>query len=441
MSAVHAPAPACDVVALHERYRRVRNRTAELAAGLSDADATVQSMPDASPAKWHLAHTTWFFEEFLLVPAHGDAVRHDPRFGFLFNSYYESVGERHARPHRGMLTRPSLEAVLDYRAAVDARMRPLFEGLDPADDERRALLELGIAHEEQHQELLLTDIIHLFAQSPLRPALREDDRAASARATACSDAPCAWHAFDGGIVESGAAPGAGFHFDCEAPRHRTVVAPFELASRAVTNAEWMAFIRAGGYADALLWLSDGIDAVRANDWSAPLYWHRRNGAWWTMTLHGARPVDPDAPVVHVSHYEADAFARFAGARLPTEHEWEHAAQASGAAPGLPGQDGFVESDRLRPSVQRPVAGQVAGQGRPVGLYGDVWEWTSSAFLPYPGFTAPVGAVGEYNGKFMSNKTVLRGGSCATSVEHVRSSYRNFFPPDTRWQFAGLRLAR
>lgn len=463
MSAVLAPTVgACDVAAdvvadvagLRARYERVRSRTLSLVAGLSDADATVQSMPDASPAKWHLAHTTWFLEEFLLVPAHGEAVRHDRDFAFLFNSYYESVGERHERPRRGMLTRPSLDAVRDYRSAVDARVLALLDGFDAIDAERRALLELGFAHEEQHQELLLTDILHLFAQSPLRPALRGGDDHGDALAFALDrasarTAPLSWRAFDGGIVETGAPAGDGFRFDCEGPRHRNVVPRFELASRAVTNAEWMAFIEAGGYADPLLWLSDGLDAVRANGWTAPLYWHRRDGAWWTMTLQGACPVDPDAPVVHVSHYEADAFARFAGARLPTEHEWEHAVTASGAVPGAAGQDGFVESGRLRPAVQSVVDGSadgiargaIGGHDAPLGLYGDVWEWTSSAFLPYPGFTAPAGAVGEYNGKFMSNKTVLRGGSCATSVEHVRASYRNFFPSDVRWQFAGLRLAR
>ena len=430
--------------ALRGRLERVRERSAALAATLTDADATVQSMPDASPAKWHLAHTSWFFEEFALVPAFGEGARHDPDFAFLFNSYYESVGKRHARPRRGMLTRPSLDAVLGYRRAVDDGLAALFEA-GAVDGARAELLALGCAHEEQHQELLLTDVLHLFAANPLRPAFRAPAGAAPVPPPGPSsgpDAPGRWCAFDGGTVETGAGapdPGADpletFRFDCETPRHRHVLEPFELAERAVTNAQWIAFIDAGGYADPLAWLADGIDAARANGWRAPLYWFREGddpeGDWWTMTLHGPAPVDPHAPVAHVSHYEADAFARFAGARLPTEHEWERAA---GDAPVT---GNFVESERLRPCRQDPSP----GRARPVGLFGDVWEWTSSAFLAYPGFRPPPGAVGEYNGKFMSNRIVLRGGSCATSIEHVRPSYRNFFAPDARWQFSGVRLAR
>ncbi len=337
-------------------------------------------MPDASPTKWHLAHTTWFFETFVL----GRRSEH----AHLFNSYYEALGPRVARASRGLISRPSLAEVRAYRARIDDEVLRRGGG-DPA------LLELGLHHEQQHQELLLTDIQHALAQNPLRPVYREGNELVPA-ATA---APLRWQRHDGGLVHLGH-DGTAFSFDNERPRHRVFVEPFELANRLVTNAEWVEFMKDGGYTRPELWLSDGWATVQAERWSAPLYWEQRDGAWWHFTLHGLRPVEPAAPVAHVSHYEADAFARWAGARLPTEAEWE-----------------------LAP------------------LFGACWQWTSSAYLPYPGFAPQAGAVGEYNGKFMSGQLVLRGGSCFTPPGHVRPSYRNFFPPAARWQVTGLRLAR
>ena len=386
-----------------ERYRSVRRRTETLAAPLSPEDQAAQSMPDASPTKWHRAHTTWFFETFLLVPFLPDYEVYDPTFGYLFNSYYEAMGPRQPRPQRGLLTRPSAQTVGAYRAHVDNAMARLLSG--PLTPEIRERLELGLAHEEQHQELILMDVLHLFAQSPLSPAYQ-----AGGPSPRPDPGPQRFHRFAGGLVEIGACEG-GFAFDNERPRHKTYVAPFRLSDRLVTNGEWLAFIEAGGYGKAELWLSEGWAKVQEEGWEAPGYWRRGgDGAWTVMTLRGRHPVDPNAPVVHVSHYEAAAYAAWAGRRLPTEAEWEAAATASGVSPSLR------------------------------QLYGAAWQWTSSAYAPYPSFKPGPGALGEYNGKFMVNQMTLRGGCEATPPGHTRATYRNFFHPDRRWMFAGVRLA-
>jgi len=408
--------------ALTDRLMSVRQQTETLISGLSDADATAQSMPDASPAKWHLAHTTWFFEQFIVVPALGEDARYDQRFGFLFNSYYDAVGDRHARHQRGLLTRPSLDEVLAWREHVNGQLAQIAHSLTA---EQTDLIQLGIAHEEQHQELMATDILHLFAQNPLRPAFRSPEPLVS-RPFQTTDNR--WMPFEGGVHDIGSA-NQKFGFDCEKPRHRVMLAPFEIAHRAVTNAQWMAFIESGGYESPEHWLSDGFDKVRADKWMAPLYWFKHEGVWHTMTLRGPQLIDDDAPVCHISHYEAAAYASWVGARLPTEFEWEHAATHSSPTTN------FVESGRLRPAVQSAETDTLQG------MFGDVWEWISSAFLPYPEYQRDRGAIGEYNGKFMSGQMVLRGGSCVTPAGHIRASYRNFFHPDKRWQFAGLRLAR
>ena len=402
-----------------ERYRAVRAQSIGLCATLSDADATAQSMPDASPAKWHLAHTSWFFEEFMLAPVYGDKVRYHERFSFLFNSYYDAVGARHERPKRGLLTRPSLEEILSYRDHVDDRMSKLFTERSEANE----LLDLGLAHEQQHQELLLTDILHLFAQNPLQPALKGHVNLQTANLEAADQS---WDQFDGVLTEIGY-EGTDFAFDCETPQHPVVIRPFQLASRAVTNREWLAFMDDGGYETPAHWLSDGFATAQQNLWQAPLYWTKQGDCWHTMTLSGPQRVNLEAPVTHISFYEADAFATWAGARLPTEQEWEIAARDH-ATEGT-----FAGTGYYQPQVQSEPEGRY--------YFGDVWEWTASPFTPYPGYSPAAGAVGEYNGKFMSGQMVLRGGSCATPDAHIRSTYRNFFHPEKRWQFSGLRLAR
>ena len=405
---------------LARRYDQVRAQTLQLIEGLSAEDCALQSMPDASPLKWHLAHTTWFFETFVLERfARGHAPFH-PAYRYLYNSYYNAIGEQYPRARRGLLSRPALAEILRYRAHVDASMAALLTTQTLAVD-ALAILELGLHHEQQHQELMLTDFKHLLSLNPLAPAYREG---AFIPATAAS--AIQWHPFDKGIVEIGY-DSASFAFDNESPRHKQYVAAFELAHRPVSNGEYLAFIEDSGYRRPDLWLSDGWAAMTAQAWHAPAYWYEHDGARVEFTLKGMQPLDPARPVTHVSHFEADAYARWASARLPTEFEWEVAATH---APLL---GNFVESGELHPRAS-PSESMAA-------LYGDVWEWTQSSYAPYPGYRAAPGAVGEYNGKFMSNQYVLRGGSCATPQSHIRATYRNFFPSGARWQFSGIRLAR
>jgi ergothioneine biosynthesis protein EgtB len=418
--ATQANMPRSDEVA--ERFAAVRGLSLGLAAPLSDADATLQPCPDASPAKWHLAHTTWFFETFVLrdhVPGHRP---YDQRWAYLFNSYYEGEGERHPRPKRGMLSRPTLDEIRAWRAHVDAAVVRALPQLAPAG---LRTLELGLQHEQQHQELMLTDMLAAMAENPLKPALWPRSAAAAVREAP----PMGGVTRPGGVYEIGSS-GPGFAFDCERPRHPVALPPHELAERLVTNGEWLRFIAEAGYETPNLWLADGWDWVRREGVFAPLYWERDGEGWRRFGLDGLQPVDPAEPVCHVSYYEADAFARWAGARLPTEAEWEAAAGSADPASG---------NQLDAPGPARPRA---APDGRGLRqLFGDVWEWTGSAYLPYPGFRPEPGTVGEYNGKFMVNQMVLRGGSCATPRGHLRASYRNFFYPHQRWQYCGLRLAR
>ena len=404
---------------LADRFAAVRSLTLSIAAPLSDADATAQSMPDASPAKWHLAHTSWFFETFVLRDRVPGYRLHDERWPFLFNSYYEAEGKRHARDRRGMVTRPDLDEVRAYRAHVDAA---LMDALPMLDEEAQALVALGCHHEEQHQELMVTDLLHLFSENPLEPALYAPTR----KRPVAMPGPIGWIERGEGIVEIGH-DDAGFAFDCEGPRHRALLSAHAIADRTVTNREWQDFITAGGYRDPRHWLADGWAWVKAQGIEAPLYWEKRDGLWTRFGLDGRRPIDPAAPVTHVSFFEADAYASWAGARLPTEFEWEAAAAGHDAAGGNQLDTGAAVEPR--PTEDGP------------GFFGDVWEWTGSAYRPYPGFAAAEGAVGEYNGKFMSGQFVLRGGSCATPRGHARASYRNFFYPHQRWQFTGVRLAK
>jgi len=402
------------------RYAAVRRSTTNLCAPLSPEDCQIQSMPDASPAKWHLAHTTWFFETFVLERWQPSFRPFQPGYRVLFNSYYQTVGEQYSRPQRGMLSRPSLDEIVDYRRHVDeAVARLLAERGD--DSEMASLIEIGLHHEQQHQELILTDVKHALSYNPSYPAY-----AAALPAAPTTSTPLGWNGFAGDVCWIGH-QGEGFAFDNEGPRHRQIVEPFELGSRLVTNEEFIAFIDDGGYQRPELWLSDGWAAVQSYNWIAPLYWQRGDGDWMHFTLSGLLPIRASEPVCHVSYYEADAYARWCGARLPTEFEWEVAAQSVAA------RGNFVESGALR-----PLPSVDAGVGQ---LFGDVWEWTSSSYAPYPGYQPSAGALGEYNGKFMCNQMVLRGGSCATPQSHIRATYRNFFPPQARWQFSGIRLAR
>jgi ergothioneine biosynthesis protein EgtB len=503
------------------RFRQVRHFTEYLAEGLAPEDMVVQSMPDVSPTKWHLAHTSWFFEQFLLVPFLRGYAPLNPMYLYLFNSYYHQAGERHCRDQRGYISRPTVAEVRAYRHHVDEAMLELIGTLDEESSGRVApLLTLGLHHEQQHQELLLTDIKHVFSVNPLRPAYRNLGDAARAQGLAVAAPALGWTGYEGGLHEIGHVVGTGFAYDNEGPRHRHFLQPFELANRLVTNGEYLAFMEDGGYQRPELWLSMGWAAVQTHGWSEPFYWERREGRWRIFTLSGLRDLDPAEPVCHLNYFEADAYARWTGARLPTEAEWEVAAEVipiagnfvdtgalhpqrlgsnitagggsvreevgdgsigdtlvDGRSASLSGLAGFgaAEPAALRALGVAPPLGMASlaatsgvAEGDAVGsgmgqaspsprvpssapaaaasaglhqLYGDVWEWTSSPYTGYPGFRPAAGAVGEYNGKFMCNQFVLRGGSCATSWSHIRPTYRNFFPPDASWQFTGVRLAR
>jgi ergothioneine biosynthesis protein EgtB len=404
------------------QYRQVRQLSEQICAPLAIEDFVVQTMDDVSPPKWNLAHTTWFFETFLLKGFLAGYREFHPRFNYLFNSYYEAVGERHPRPGRGLLSRPTVEEVYRYRRHVDHSMMELLGQADEETWERLApLVALGLNHEQQHQELMITDLKHILAMNPLRPVYCER------RGGPAAASELRWFDYAGGVVEIGL-DGAGFSFDNERPRHKIYLEDFRLASRLVTNGEFLEFMEAGGYRQPKYWLSEGWAAVIEKGWDRPLYWEKAEGRWWQMTLSGFRRVDEHEPVCHVSYFEADAYARWRGKRLPTEGEWET------AAAGLP-----IEGNLLGQGAFHPMSAPEGGDA-PRQMYGDVWEWTQSQYSPYPGFQTEEGAIGEYNGKFMCNQFVLRGGSCATPADHIRPTYRNFFPPNARWQFTGIRLA-
>lgn len=421
-------------------YELIRGRSKQLVSGLTSEDMMLQSMEDASPAKWHLAHTTWFFEEFILKVKDAKYVSPDDRFAFLFNSYYVHAGPRHARSQRGLISTPNVDAVMAYRDHVDVAIGNLcLQSRDDIDDILK-LIELGCHHEMQHQELLVTDLLHGLSHNPLLPAF-----SAPEPMYVVGETPLSWIVNEGGLVEIGD-EGKGFSYDCEMPRHKTYLNPFKIASRPVTNSEWILFMEAGGYEDAKHWLSDGWATCEKEKWDCPLYWWKQDGVWWTFTLRGPQEVNLNAPVVHVSYYEADAYARFVGKRLPREAEWE-----------LVAREHAIDGNFLDDKVYRPLPASDAGNAdkstesadiddgagnKIIGhqFWGDVWEWTQSPFTPYPGFKPPHGAIGEYNGKFMSNQYVLRGGSCATPKAQMRATYRTFFYPHQRWQMLGLRLA-
>jgi ergothioneine biosynthesis protein EgtB len=408
---------------LSDRLFETRDRSLVIAEPLSAEDMTVQAMDDASPTKWHLAHVTWFFETFLLREHLPGYKVFDESFAYCFNSYYESLGARQPRPQRGLLSRPSTESVLAYRTHVDAGLRVLLEDRG-ADPKIAKLIEVGIQHEQQHQELMLTDILALFASNPLHPIYR-DQTISSPQA---ESPPQRWISGAGGIFDVGYR-GSGFCWDNERPSHRVLLHPHRIADRLVTNGEWLEFMRDGGYREPLLWLADGWARACSERWEAPGYWLMRDDAWHQMSLHGLRPIDPAAPVAHISYFEADAFARWAGKRLPTEHEWEIA--AANVTPG-------ITDPQSRPFIPQPA--RSGGEPDMQLAFGEVWQWTGSAYLAYPGYTPAAGAIGEYNGKFMVSQHVLRGSSCVTPPGHARVSYRNFFYPHQRWQFTGVRLA-
>jgi ergothioneine biosynthesis protein EgtB len=414
------------------RFHEVRSFTGKLAENLAPEDCVVQSMPDVSPAKWHLAHTTWFFETFILkkwVPGYRDAV---PEYAYLFNSYYNAAGTMHRRDLRGLISRPTVEETKKYRASIDSDIDALVAGADEKlFREIEPILTLGIHHEQQHQELLITDIKHVFAQNPLYPVFRQGGtRSPSPFDRAGTSRPTQFIEFDEATIEIGH-DGKGFSYDNEGPRHRALVLPFSLADQLVTNSEYLEFVADNGYSRSEFWLSLGWMTVNEQNWRAPFYWIQQDGEWWNFTLSGLRRVDPNEPVTHLSYFEADAYANWSGARLPTEFEWER------AAANIPVEGNFVEAERFHPSPLN----RAPGNGELAQMFGDVWEWTRSSYSPYPGYHAGPGALGEYNGKFMCNQYVLRGGSCATSRTHIRKTYRNFFQPEKRWQFMGVRLAR
>ena len=417
---------------LCDRFHQVRKFTNALCAGLEPEDCVVQSMPDVSPTKWHLAHTTWFFETFILkkfVPGYRAEV---PEYAYLFNSYYNAAGDMHRRDLRGLISRPTVNEAQRYRASIDSHIEDLLSNSDESLlHEIEPVIVLGIHHEQQHQELLITDIKHVLAQNPLYPVFRGRD-SAQRRPDAAARRPYEFVEFDEQITQIGH-NGDGFAYDNEGPRHKTLVPAFSLATRPTTNGEYIAFIEDNGYSRPEFWLSLGWMTANEQRWNAPLYWTKRDGAWWNFTLSGLRPVDQSEPVTHLSYFEADAYANWAGARLPTEFEWERAALS------WPIEGNFVENELFHPTtgpVEKPDQDRQLVQ-----MFGDVWEWTRSAYSPYPGYRAAPGALGEYNGKFMCNQYVLRGGSCATSRTHIRRTYRNFFQPEKRWQFNGIRLAR
>ena len=411
---------------LIEKYSAVRRFSEQLCKPLEKEDFVVQSMPDVSPTRWHLAHTAWFFETFILKPELQDYETPNALYNYMFNPYYNAVGQQFPRSERGNLSRPTVKEVFAYRHHVDQEIRRLFEILDKQKVTKlESIFVLGLHHEQQHQELMLTDIKHVFFQNPLYPVYANTDLPKSSP----SPQDLQWTAFEGGQVHHGFSDRE-FSFDNETPRHDVLLQPFKLGNRLITNGEYLAFIDDDGYNQATLWLSDGWSLINKENWKAPLYWVQKEGKWFEFTLSGLIPLNLDTPLTHVSYYEADAYANWAGARLPSEHEWEYAARS------LPIEGNFVQSQRFHPTTLKSVPTSDLSQ-----MFGDVWEWTRSPYTPYPGFKSASGAVGEYNGKFMSSQVVLKGGSCVSSSDHLRSTYRNFFYPHSRWQFMGIRLAR